>query len=255
MLQGFLVALVAALVYMESRIGGQHMIDRPIIIGPLVGCIMGDPVTGLIVGGELELVWMGLVGIGTSTPPDVVIGSALATALAIRTGATYETTLALAIPISLLAQVGSIGVCIANTAFAHRADACAAKGDYRGVEVSNWMGSALYFVFKFSMIFLGFLIGSDLITAIVENIPEVVQRGLGQSGNLLPALGVAMLIQMTWDRKFGAFLFIGFALAAFLNVSTIGAAVFGVVIAVLYYMLSGNSGRPGYANSEESEEL
>lgn len=255
MLQGFLVALVAALIYMESRIGGQHMLDRPIIIGPLVGCIMGDPVTGLIIGGELELVWMGLVGIGTSTPPDVVVGSALATALAIRTGATYETTLALAIPISLLAQVGAIGVCIANTAFAHRADACAAKGDYRGVEISNWMGSALYFVFKFSMIFIGFLIGADLITAIVENIPEVIQSGLGQSGNLLPALGVAMLIQMTWDRKFGAFLFAGFALAAFLNVSTIGAAVFGVVIAVLYYMLSGNSGHMGYANSEESEEL
>ena len=37
MIQGFLVALVAALVYMESRIGGQHMLDRPIIIGPLVG--------------------------------------------------------------------------------------------------------------------------------------------------------------------------------------------------------------------------
>ena len=145
MIQGFLVALVAALVYMESRIGGQHMLDRPIIIGPLVGVILGDPVTGLIVGGSLELVWMGLVGIGTSTPPDVVVGSALATALAIKTGATYETTLALAIPISLLAQVGAIGVCILNTAFAHRADACAEKGDYRGVEISNWMGSALYF--------------------------------------------------------------------------------------------------------------
>lgn len=255
MLQGFLVALVASLVYMESRIGGQHMIDRPIIIGPLVGCIMGDPLTGLMIGGELELVWMGLVGIGTSTPPDVVVGSALATALAIRTGATYETTLALAIPISLLAQVGSIGVCIANTAFAHRADACAVKGDYRGVEISNWLGSALYFVFKFSMIFLGFLVGSDLITAIVRNIPEVIQKGLGQSGNLLPALGIAMLIQMTWDRKFGAFLFIGFALAAFLNVSTIGAAVFGVAIAVLYYMLSGNNRRPEYADTQESEEL
>ena len=147
MIQGFLVALVAALVYMESRIGGQHMLDRPIIIGPLVGVILGDPVTGLMVGGSLELVWMGLVGIGPSTPPDVVVGSALATALAIKTGATYETTLALAIPISLLAQVGAIGVCILNTVFAHRADACAEKGDYRGVEISNWMGSALFLNF------------------------------------------------------------------------------------------------------------
>lgn len=109
MLQGFLVALVATLIYMESRIGGQHMLDRPILIGPIVGLIMGDFTMGLIIGGNLELVWMGLVGIGTSTPPDVVVGSALATALAIKTGASYETTLALAIPIALLAQVGSIG--------------------------------------------------------------------------------------------------------------------------------------------------
>lgn len=257
MIQGLLVALVAALIYMESRIGGQHMLDRPIIIGPLVGLIMGDMTTGIIIGGELELVWMGLVGIGTSTPPDVVVGSALATALAIRTGASYETTLALAIPISLLAQVGSIGVCILNTIFAHRADACAERGDYRGVETSLWMGAALYFIFKFSMVFFGFAIGADLITALVENIPQVIQSGLGQSGNLLPALGVAMLIQMTWDRKFGAFLFVGFAMAAFLNLSTIGAAVFGVVIAVLYYTLTGsNSGQAAMVfNSDESEEL
>ena len=129
MLQGFLVALVATLIYMESRIGGQHMLDRPILIGPIVGLIMGDFTMGLIIGGNLELVWMGLVGIGTSTPPDVVVGSALATALAIKTGASYETTLALAIPIALLAQVGSIGVCILNTTFAHRADKCADKSE------------------------------------------------------------------------------------------------------------------------------
>ena len=76
MLQGFLVALVSALIYLESRLVGQHMLDRPIIIGPVVGLIMGDPVTGLVVGGQLELVWMGLNGIGTTTPPNVVVGSA-----------------------------------------------------------------------------------------------------------------------------------------------------------------------------------
>ena len=43
MLQGFLVALVSALIYLESRLVGQHMLDRPIIIGPVVGLIMGAP--------------------------------------------------------------------------------------------------------------------------------------------------------------------------------------------------------------------
>ena len=42
MLQGFLVALVSALIYLESRLVGQHMLDRPIIIGPVVGLIMGE---------------------------------------------------------------------------------------------------------------------------------------------------------------------------------------------------------------------
>lgn len=254
MLQGFLVALVATLVYMESRIGGQHMLDRPIIIGPLVGAIMGDINMGLFIGGQLELVWMGLVGIGTSTPPDVVVGSALATALAIQTGASYETTLALAIPIALLAQMVSIGVCILNTFFAHRADACAEKEDYRGVEISHWLGSGLYFISKFAMIFIGFAVGGNVITAIVENIPPVIQQGLAQSGNLLPALGVAMLVQLTFDKKFGAFLFLGFALTAFLNMSTIGAAFIGVICAYVYYQFSGNKTVVA-VNDDESEEL
>ena len=239
---------------MESRIGGQHMFDRPIIIGPVVGLIMGDVQTGLFVGGQLELVWMGLVGIGTSTPPDMVVGSSLAVAFAIQTGATYETTLALAIPISLLAQVGAIGVCIVNTVFAHRADACAEKGDYRGVEISNWMGSALYFLFKFTMIFVGYIVGGAVITALVENIPSIIQAGLGQSGNLLPALGIGMLIQLTFDKKFGAFLFLGWALAAFLGIGTLGAAVFGTICAYMYYQFSGNKA-VAVAVDDESEEL
>ena len=236
--KAFIVALVATLVFLEGRIGGQHMLDRPIIISPLVGLIMGDFKTGLIIGGQLELVWMGLVGIGTSTPPDVVVGSSVSTALAIETGATYETTLAMAIPIALLAQSVSIGVCILNTAFAHRADRCAEKGDYKGIEVSHWMGTGLYIIFKFTMVFVGILVGSTVINALVDKIPAVIKSGLGQSGNLLPALGVAMLIQLTYDKKFAAFLFLGFALVAFFNISTIGASVIGLVCAYIYYQFA-----------------
>ena len=105
------------------------------------------------------------------------------------------------------------------------------------------------------MILVGYLVGSELITIIVNNIPEVIKSGLGQSGNLLPALGIAMLIQITWDKKFGAFLFMGFGLAAFLGVSSIGAATFGLITAVIYYVLSGNKAQPALVNNDESEEL
>ncbi|AZP04879.1 PTS mannose/fructose/sorbose/N-acetylgalactosamine transporter subunit IIC [Jeotgalibaca ciconiae] len=235
MIQGIIVALIAAVIYMESRIGGQHMLDRPIIIGPLVGLAMGDFNAGLIIGGQLELVWMGLVGIGTSTPPDVVVGSALATALAIQTGADYQTTLALAIPIALLAQMVAIGVGILNTTFAHYADKQIEKGNWKGIAVGNWTGSLVYFLSKFLMVFIGFMVGGNAITAIVNNIPQVIQSGLGQSGNLLPALGIAMLMQLTFDKKYAAFLFLGFALVAFFDINTIGAAVMGAICAYIYY--------------------
>lgn len=142
MLQGFLVALVSALIYLESRLVGQHMLDRPIIIGPVVGLIMGDPATGLVVGGQLELVWMGLNGIGTTTPPNVVVGSALATALAISTGASYETTLALAVPIAVVAQLCDIAAPIVNTFFAHQADRFADQENYRGIDLCIWGGAS-----------------------------------------------------------------------------------------------------------------
>ena len=39
--------------------------------------------TGIVMGASLELVMMGIVGIGAATPPDVVAGGILSTAFAI----------------------------------------------------------------------------------------------------------------------------------------------------------------------------
>lgn len=39
-------------------------LDRPIVTGPIVGLILGDVHTGIVMGASLELVMMGIVGIG-----------------------------------------------------------------------------------------------------------------------------------------------------------------------------------------------
>ena len=45
-----------------------------------VGLVLGDVKNGIIIGAQLELIWMGIAGIGASTPPDVVTGGILGTA-------------------------------------------------------------------------------------------------------------------------------------------------------------------------------
>ena len=62
------------------------MIQRPIVMGPLVGLVLGDVNAGLAVGATLELAFMGNVTIGAALPPEITAGGILGTALAIVSG-------------------------------------------------------------------------------------------------------------------------------------------------------------------------
>lgn len=106
--QAVLLGILGGFGIWDSRVFGLWMIERPLILGPLVGIILGDLQTGIIVGASLELVMMGVVGIGSATPPDTVSGSILATAFAITSGLDISAAVALALPIATLGQLVGI---------------------------------------------------------------------------------------------------------------------------------------------------
>ena len=66
------------------------MISRPVFAGPLIGLIMGDLPTGLFVGGTVELMYMGVLPIGGSVPPNAQIAGILSTVFAITSGGNPE---------------------------------------------------------------------------------------------------------------------------------------------------------------------
>ena len=53
-----LIALVSFIGFLECGVGNS-MIQRPIVMGPLVGLVLGDVNAGLAVGATLELAFMG----------------------------------------------------------------------------------------------------------------------------------------------------------------------------------------------------
>jgi mannose/fructose/N-acetylgalactosamine-specific phosphotransferase system component IIC len=66
-------------------VGGQEllgftMLGRPIVIAPLVGLLLGDLQTGLLVGAALETIFMGVVNIGGAAAAEPGLASALAAA-------------------------------------------------------------------------------------------------------------------------------------------------------------------------------
>ncbi|MDD3173704.1 MAG: PTS sugar transporter subunit IIC [Herbinix sp.] len=238
--QAILLGILGGIGIWDSRVMGMCMIERPLILGPLVGLILGDFQTGIIMGAALELVMMGIVGIGSATPPDTVSGGILATAFAITSGLDVSAAVALALPIATLGQIVGTLVRTANGYFIHRADKAAEKGDYKGVDKALWGGAILFFAAYFTLVFTGAYLGSSVIGAFVAMIPGSVTAGFKVASGMLPALGIAILMQLLLNKKNVAFLFIGWALTSLLGVNTVGVAVIGTTIAYVIYQNMSN---------------
>ena len=63
LLQAFLVGLAAAIGQSDYLLG-TAMVERPIVLGAIVGIFLGDIPTGVIVGFQLELAVMGVWQVG-----------------------------------------------------------------------------------------------------------------------------------------------------------------------------------------------
>ena len=239
--QAVLLGLLGGIGIWDSRVMGMWMLERPLILGPLVGLILGDMQTGIIVGASVELVMMGIVGIGSATPPDTVSGSILATVFAITAKLDVSAAVALALPIATLGQLVGVLVRTANGYFVHKADQAAERGDYDGIDRALWGGAGLFFLAYFLLVFSGALLGSAVIGSFVDMLPDSVISGFSVASGMLPALGIAILMQLLFNKKNAAFFFAGWALTALLGVNTVGTAVIGTTIA--YVMFQYGTGR------------
>ncbi|BBN99833.1 PTS mannose/fructose/sorbose/N-acetylgalactosamine transporter subunit IIC [Sporolactobacillus terrae] len=231
--QALMLGLVAGIGILDGRIFGVMMLERPLVLGSLTGLVLGDFTAGIAIGAQLELIWMGIAGIGSSTPPDVVTGGVLGTAFAILSGNGAEVALALAVPIAVLAQSLGVLVRVINTYFLHKADKYAQNANIKGVTLMMWIPPILFFLSVFIPTFLAILVGANQVTAMIHAVPKVILEGLTVAGNLLPAIGFALLMDMLFSKKMGVFFFIGFLAASYLKLDVMAIALFGVCLAVI----------------------
>jgi fructoselysine and glucoselysine-specific PTS system IIC component len=233
LIKAILVAIVAFFCYFEP-VFGYSQYNRPIVTGALIGLVLGDLKTGLMVGASLELAFMGTIAIGGALPPDVFTGGILGAAFAISTGTGVGGALALAIPIATLALlVKNVIYMIVRVAFAHRADVYAEKGNYKGVARMHWASQFAYQIPMTIIVGISFYVGGPAVQTFLHVIPDFVTRGLTATSGILPALGFAMLAQMIINKKVALFFFLGFTLAAYLNIPVLGIAALALIFALL----------------------
>ena len=254
-----LVGLAMAVLWFLEKLGGTPMVIRPIVVSPVIGALLGDLQTGVMVGATLELVFMGAIQIGAAVPPDVLVGAGLGTAFAIQSGQGADIALALALPIAILAQSLKVIVFIIRSWFMDLAMKLAEAGDIKQLYALNIGGLLLQCFMYFVVGFVALLFGSPAVEAFVNNIPQVILNGLSVAGGLLPAVGFALLLLPMMEKRNAIYFVFGFILISYLNLPIMAVTIMGVVLAFVICYEKGASGNGTAAaaavSSEEEEDL
>lgn len=246
LMEAILIALWAGIIGIDLYVGLTH-IHRPVVTGLVVGLILGDVTTGLMVGGTLELIWMGMVPLAGAQPPNVVIGGVIGTAFGIIAGQDPQVAVGVAIPFAVAVQ-GLITLFF--TAFApvmHKADRYALDANYRGIEKINYLGITILFVFNALIAFLPIYFGAEQAATFVQSVPEWIINGLSIAGGMMPAIGFAMLLKIMLKVEYVMFFILGFILAAYLQMPILAIALLGLAIALYDFYQNKNKQGPGGA--------
>lgn len=227
---------------------------QPVVIGWAIGALMGDMTQGLVLGGSLELLYLGIIFAGGEVPADATSAALITIPIALSTGLTPEQATVLAVPFGL---IGAMLWSVKGALFViwpPRVEACIKKHDWRGVMLYSRVLPLIVSCLLFGLpVFFANLAAPSLVQAAIEAVPEAVINGLDVAGGILPAIGFAIAIILIGKPEILPFFFIGFFAVEYFDLSAIGVAIFGTAIAALYLYRDMN-GQPVVENVEEEEE-
>ncbi len=241
-------ALACALVYslltfIDTDLLSWQCLTRPIVVSPIVGLLLGDFTTGVVMGASLEAIFMGISAVGGSVPSDALSGSIIAVAYTISTGGgdtAMETGLSLAMAIgTVMSSFSSMLSTIWSSIEAYWE-----KLDYES-NTKIYKSQSLTMAFVATLpsaiiIFLGCRFGIESLQAVLDAAPAWVMTGLSAAGSMMTAVGFGILLSMIWPANICVWYFVGYILSASLGLSSLGIAVIGAAIALTVFFLEKN---------------
>ncbi|MFM4808159.1 PTS mannose/fructose/sorbose/N-acetylgalactosamine transporter subunit IIC [Aeromonas hydrophila] len=217
--------------------GGWYTITRPLVSGMLVGAILGDIQTGILIGVAVQAVYIAMVTPGGSMPADLNFVAFPAIALGILSGKEPSVAVAIAATIGIAGTILFNFMMVLNSYWNHRADVALEQGDEQGV----YLNSAIFpqvsnFVLRFVPTFIAVYFGNQYIEGFMNNLPELVIRTMTVVGGILPAVGIAILLkQIIKQSSMLIYFLVGFVGIVFLKLNMMGLVMIGALLALIHY--------------------
>lgn len=233
----FLIFIITLIAEFDCYIG-TTFIGRPLVTSMFVGLAFGDLSNALMIGASLELVWMGLMAIGATIPPNVTVGGILGTAFALKTGSGVDVALTLALPIA------TVGMLVENVFYAliipwisHIADRAAAEGKLRMAANMHQVACWAFMLTMSLLVAIAYGLGTRVVSDFLEMIPTILTDGMNAAIMLIPSVGFAMLMGFNFNFKVAPFFFIGFVLAAYLSLDMLSIAILGLCMGIIMFII------------------
>ncbi|MHA0276394.1 PTS mannose/fructose/sorbose/N-acetylgalactosamine transporter subunit IIC [Enterobacter ludwigii] len=217
--------------------GGWYLISRPLVSGMLVGLILGDVKTGIMIGVAVQAVYIAMVTPGGSMPADLNFVAYPAIALGILSGKGPEVAVALAATIGIAGTILFNAMMVLNSFWNHRADVALELGDERGIYLNSavWP-QVMNFVLRFVPTFIAVYFGAQYISGFMDSLPGIVLSTMNVLGGILPAVGIAILLkQIIKSYSMLIYFLVGFICIVFLKLNMVALVIVGALLALIHY--------------------
>ncbi len=226
----FIVTFIAAI----DQFDFLESLYQPIVTGAVVGAILGDLNTGLVVGGTYQLMTIGNMPIGGAQPPNAVIGGIMAAVFACTIDMDPDMAVATAIPFALLGQYGVTLFFTLRAPLLEFFRGCAVNADTKGITKWTIISECILGLIFAVIVTLFFIAGLAVGQQVVDAIPEWLNNGLSAAGNMMKFVGFAILLKVMMSRDMWGFFFMGFGLAVLAtNITTIGSSAVLLVLTLI----------------------
>lgn len=235
-------ALIITLVYwifyvLDPYLLSWQCLNRPIVVAPITGLILGDFQTGIIMGASLESIFMGISAIGGSVPADCLSASIIAVASTVLTGSDVEVGLALALPIgTVIAQFQAMFTPLWASLSPYW-EKLAGQGDTRKFTIQNLLFSVFIMPLPVVIVmFLAMAYGVNGLNDALAMMPAWVMTGLQAASSMMVAVGFAILATMIYSKEIIIYFFVGYVMASsYLELSSLPIAIIGLAIAIALF--------------------
>lgn len=225
--------------------GGYYILGRPLVTGLVLGLVFGDVTAGVLCGLAVQGVFIASMHTGGTSSSEITYAAYGGIGLAMAT--TKDPAIAVTLSILIGQTFGLIFYNLRMAGFSYfnrKAEDACKNLDKRGLLMNQVVYPQIVTgLVRIVPVWAAIYLGQGAVESLLNGMPTIVASVISVLGGVLPALGIAMLMNMLIKEKTAIILFLfGYALAAFAGLSTVAILFIAAAVAYVLYQSSTSAG-------------